>query len=201
MRSLDASGVFWLGRPDPARLDRLLVSQRDTEPTHRPTGATLGGRLPAGFYHGHRHRTIGSGEEDFAAAARGLRGWAPQSGAGLLVHPAGAPVREGQDVVVVATLAGVTVTACCRVVAVIDEPDRSGFVYSTLPAHPEVGEELFMVEREADGKVVCRVSVFWRSRHPLVRAVNPVMRVVQRQTVKRYVRAVETVVAAARGTG
>jgi uncharacterized protein (UPF0548 family) len=35
--------------------------------------------------------------------------------------------------------------APCRVVFVIDETDRRGFAYGTLPGHPESGEELFAV--------------------------------------------------------
>jgi uncharacterized protein (UPF0548 family) len=30
----------------------------------------------------------------------------------------------------------------CRVVYVLDEPERRGFAYGTLPGHPESGEEL-----------------------------------------------------------
>ena len=37
------------------------------------------------------------------------------------------------------------VQAPCRVVYVVDEPDRRGFAYGTLPGHAESGEELFLV--------------------------------------------------------
>ena len=38
----------------------------------------------------------------------------------------------------------------CRVVYVVDEPDRRGFAYGTLPGHPESGEELFLVRYDPD---------------------------------------------------
>eukprot|EP00913_Durusdinium_trenchii_P005672 g5290.t1 len=41
----------------------------------------------------------------------------------------------------------------CRIVEVVDEADRRGFAYGTLPAHGETGEECFLVERLADGSV------------------------------------------------
>ena len=34
------------------------------------------------------------------------------------------------------------VRAPCRVVYVVDEPDRRGFAYGTLPGHPEIDGEL-----------------------------------------------------------
>ncbi|GAA4732513.1 hypothetical protein GCM10023350_14890 [Nocardioides endophyticus] len=39
----------------------------------------------------------------------------------------------------------------CRVVYVVDEPERAGFAYGTLPGHPETGEELFLLSRLGDG--------------------------------------------------
>ena len=41
----------------------------------------------------------------------------------------------------------------CRVASVVDEPNRFGFAYGTLPIHPEQGEQSFIVERDEGGKV------------------------------------------------
>lgn len=43
------------------------------------------------------------------------------------------------------------IKAPCRVVWVVEEPQRVGFGYGTLPGHPVSGEEAFLVERDTDG--------------------------------------------------
>ena len=56
------------------------------------------------------------------------------------------------------------VRAPCRVVYVVDEPDRRGFAYGTLPGHAESGEELFLVRYDpATDEVYAEVTAF--SRH------------------------------------
>ena len=52
--------------------------------------------------------------------------------------------------------------APCRVVYVVDEPDRRGFAYGTLPGHPETGEELFAVRYDPATE-----EVYARSRRVL----------------------------------
>jgi uncharacterized protein (UPF0548 family) len=44
-------------------------------------------------------------------------------------------------------VAAIRLRAPCRIVYVIDEPDRRGFAYGTLPGHPERGEEAFIISR------------------------------------------------------
>ena len=40
---------------------------------------------------------------------------------------------------VAAPIGPLTAVAVCRIVAVVDEPDRYGFAYGTLPGHTERG--------------------------------------------------------------
>ena len=47
------------------------------------------------------------------------------------------------------------VRAPCRVVYVVDEPDRRGFAYGTLPGHAESGEERFVVRYDPATDEVC----------------------------------------------
>jgi uncharacterized protein (UPF0548 family) len=42
------------------------------------------------------------------------------------------------------------------------DPDRYGFAYGTLPAHPEEGEELFLVTRGGDDTVRFEITAFSR---------------------------------------
>ncbi len=77
----------------------------------------------------------------------------------------------------------------CRVVYVIDEPNRVGFAYGTLLGHPVTGEELFLVQRHGDGRVTFTVSAFSRPATTLTRAAGPVTRWAQSQMMDRYPRA------------
>ncbi len=76
-----------------------------------------------------------------------------------------------------------------RVVYVIDEPDRKGFAYGTLPGHPERGEESFVVERHADDSVWLIIRAFSRPSNAFFWAAYPAVRLVQAIFTDRYKRA------------
>ena len=80
--------------------------------------------------------------------------------------------------------------------AVVDEADRFGFAYGTLPDHPERGEESFLVVRDERGALrfdVCAVSA---PTHPLARLAPPVADRIQRSAVRRYLTAMQRAVGA-----
>ena len=82
------------------------------------------------------------------------------------------------------------VRAPCRVVYVIDEPDRRGFAYGTLPGHAESGEELFAVRYDpATDDVYAEVTAFSRHATWWSRLGSPVTSLAQRVISERYVRA------------
>ena len=74
-------------------------------------------------------------------------------------------------------------------VYVVDEPDRAGFAYGTLPGHPESGEELFAVELRTDGSVVATIYAFSRPARWYTRLGGPVARLAQRLMTRRYLAA------------
>ena len=76
-----------------------------------------------------------------------------------------------------------------RVVYVIDEPDRKGFAYGTLPGHPERGEEAFVVERRADESVWLTIRSISRPANRWFWAAYPVLRLMQALFTERYKRA------------
>lgn len=76
-----------------------------------------------------------------------------------------------------------------RVVYVIDEPDRRGFAYGTLPGHPERGEEAFVVERRGDDSVWLVIRAFSRPSNALFWAAYPALRIMQAVFTARYERA------------
>ncbi len=81
----------------------------------------------------------------------------------------------------------ISAVAVCRIVAVVDEPDRYGFAYGTLPGHPERGEEAFVVERRDSGPVFT-IVVFWKPAEVIARLGGPVTRHLQKKATTGYLR-------------
>jgi uncharacterized protein (UPF0548 family) len=132
------------------------------------------------------HRDAGTGPEAFARVRDGLRTWAAHRSIGATVHPEGAEVVEGGTVLVALPVGPVTMVAPCRIVSVVDEEDRFGFVYGTLPGHPETGEERFSATLDLDGRVRVAVAVDARPGHPLVWLGYPVASWAQRRALRGY---------------
>ncbi len=152
--------------------------------TYSEVGATAGA-MPAGYRHLRKSSVIGGGRERFdEAAAQGMR-WGMLRGAGLRVTATTEVAEVGSEVLVHLG----PVVAPCRVVYVVDEPDRSGFAYGTLPGHPESGEELFLVRYGPKGDVIAEVSAFSRHATWWSRLGAPLTLLVQRLVTNRYLQA------------
>jgi uncharacterized protein (UPF0548 family) len=151
--------------------------------TYGPVGGTQATRMPGGYHHLDRFFELGHGDEAFTHAAETLLTWRMHTGAGLRVTAADERVREGG--VVRCNLGPLPIP--CRVVWVVDEPDRRGFGYGTLPGHPELGEEAFVVRREPGTDLVrLHVRAYSRPGIALTRVAGPLNRVAQRLAVGRY---------------
>lgn len=153
--------------------------------SYAETGATAA-RLPAGYHHIEREQAIGAGEDLFEEAAAKLMNWQVQRSAGVFVD-ASQPVAQAGAIVVVGTG---PVHGACRVVYVINEPNRRGFAYGTLEGHPESGEEFFGVRLDPQtGIVYAQVRAFSRPGQWWTRATAPIASVVQERITKRYLNA------------
>ncbi|RZU63065.1 DUF1990 family protein [Zhihengliuella halotolerans] len=114
--------------------------------------------------------------------------WRVKSASGFTVDSAG-PVSPGDRVLVTARLLGARIVEPVEVVSVVDEPERVGFAYRTLPGHPISGEEAFIVVRDGDEtRLVIRSLTRAASEQPW-RALYPLLRVVQLVVRRRYLRA------------
>ncbi len=153
--------------------------------TYSQVGATAG-TLPAGYHHVQKSAVIGRGRQRFSdAAAAGMR-WGMLRGAGVKVEATTEVAAVGSEVIVYLG----PVRAPCRVVYVVDEPDRRGFAYGTLPGHAESGEELFLVRYDpttenvyADVRAFSRHATWWS------RLASPLTSLVQRTVTTRYLKA------------
>lgn len=153
--------------------------------TYSELGATAG-PLPPGYHHLHESAAIGHGRARYEQAADAVMRWGMLRGAGVRVEATSEIATVGTDVIV-----GLgPLKAPCRVVYVVDEPNRRGFAYGTLPGHAETGEELFAVRYDPIGEAVyAEVTAFSRHGTWWSRLAGPATSLAQRLISKRYLRA------------
>lgn len=142
------------------------------------------------------HLNLGSADQ-FPLAREAIFSWMLQDLAGVVVHPA-RRVAEGQIVSLGLNpvwpasprrLRGrdlLVPVGSCVVTRVIDEADRAGFTYRTLPGHLEDGEETFLVSIGADGRLGVTISADSVPAHPLLRVGAPVAAAAQELMARRY---------------
>jgi uncharacterized protein (UPF0548 family) len=125
-----------------------------------------------------------------------LLSWQLQRRSGIRVLDAtggDAPaVAEGLSVLLDVRLTGIgglqaKLGAPVRVVTVLRGNDTVGFVYGTLPDHPERGEEAFLLHRRND-EVVLEIRALSRPAMPYA-LVAPLARRFQRRATDRYLAA------------
>ncbi len=153
--------------------------------TYHEVGATAG-PLPDGYHHVRKSAVIGHGRPRFEQAAARVMRWGMLRGAGVRVDASSEVAAVGSEVLV-----GLgPLHAPCRVVYVVDDADRRGFAYGTLPGHPESGEELFAVRYDpATDEVNAEVVAFSRHATWWSRLGSPVTSLAQRVITTRYLTA------------
>lgn len=178
--------MFSLRRPDSERLSHFLARERTSPLTYTEVGTSFDAELPAGYHHVRAGTDLGTGDATWGRACAGIRAWAAHRGAGMTVVPADAPIVESTTVAVLTSLGPLHVLSACRIVRVIDEQDRFGFAYGTLPSHPEEGEEHFLVTRAGDGTVRFDVVAFSRHHDLLTKLGGPIARRIQAHATQQY---------------
>jgi uncharacterized protein (UPF0548 family) len=169
---------------------------RQTGLTYSEVGATAG-PLPPGYHHQHLSAPVGYGRAQFDAAAACLMRWDMHARAGLHPQVSDPVVQEGSVAVLRFQVGPVRLRVPVRVVRVVDEPARRGFVYGTLPGHPERGEESFLVEMAEDGTVFFHLVAFSRPGRWFTVLGRPVSRAGQVLISERYLTAVREAALAA----
>lgn len=179
--------MYHLHRPSDASLISLAQRQSSEQLSYSEVGISFGAPNPPGFHQLRAVRDAGSGEETFAAAKRAIRSWAGHRHVGTILEPAQPPLEPDRVLALALRVGPVWVTAACRIVDVVDEENRFGFAYGTLPHHPERGEESFLAVREpGTGEVRLEINASSRPNSPLVRLGGPAGRLFQRWMARRY---------------
>ena len=173
-------------RPTSNRVEEYRQARLRSAPT-----ASSESEPRSGFHQDTFTRTIGSGSAHFDRARQGLAHWAAHRRSGVEVFPEDAALVPGATVAILTRQLGLWVLAACRIESVIDEPTRFGFVYATLPDHPECGYEWFIVSLVGE-EVVFTIEAVSRPGVPLVRLGAPVTRLLQRRASDAYLTALDT---------
>lgn len=147
------------------------------------------GEPPPGYAAFTYTRTLAT--RDFGAASAALLSWQVQLRSGIRVAASSANVEADSVVLMRIGLGPFAVGAPCRVVYVVDEPDRQGFAYGTLPGHPESGEESFVLQVEDNGRLIFTITAFSRPATVLTKLAGPIGRAAQRAMTSRYSRALD----------
>lgn len=166
-----------------------LVRLREARPTYGHIGSTLGTEPVAGPHRHESNLKIGVGESALLAARDALCSWVPQRSLGASVTPPDVVPDLDETVVLGLGVGPLRLLVPNRIVAVVDEQDRYGYAYGTLPGHPESGEELFLVELLDGGDVVFTIRVDAEPAHNL-RWFRPIILPLQRAALGRYQSAV-----------
>ena len=177
-----AEMTMHLGRLAMSELERLAHAAAEV-PTTNPAGL-LDRETPEGFERKLWHRTVDHG--DFDAAVEAITHWRGHEAAGIDRWPATPAIATGATLALAIPVGPFAVTATCRILDVIDEPDRFGFVYATLPHHPVDGEESFIVDRRPDGTVHVTVTAVWQPATLANHLAPPVTRFLQNRAINRY---------------
>lgn len=131
---------------------------------------------------------VGSGDLVWQRAASEVLRWKVKTASGFDVDTT-SPVSPGDRVVVTARTFGLTILEPVEVVAVVQEPGRSGFSYRTMPGHPVNGEEAFIVHRHGDVVHLTIRSLTRAAVQQPWRVLYPILLVAQRIVRRRYLRA------------
>jgi uncharacterized protein (UPF0548 family) len=174
-------------------LHHRYLAARTAAPSYPELGATRAAALPAGYSWLRRRVHLGHGRAVLDRAGAYVLGWGPQLGSGFAVYPPPARIAAGATVLLRLSLPGLRLPRLvipCRVVWTVEQPDRIGFAYGTLPGHPECGEESFVVSMDAAGEVWFEVTAFFRLEAWYARLGRPVAAVLQHLATERYLRVV-----------
>ena len=162
------------------------------ELTYPEVGATEHGASPAGYRRAASRSYLGEGADAYHRVADGILAWELQRRSGLRVRTESDVAVPGARVVSGFGVGPFRLNAPCEVVWVHRPapgggPQTAGFGYGSLPGHPVRGEEAFVAEIDAQGRVFVSITAFSRPSNWFYAAGGALARRVQRLMTSRYI--------------
>lgn len=181
--------MFFLTRPAPAALDRILADCADAPLTYAAVGATRS-TPPAGYYVDRYDAELGRGEDAFARARAAVDRFVMYPRPWTHVHRSFEKPHDGAMFVAVIRHLGFWSANPARIVYTMDEADahtrRYGFALGTALGHAETGEERFEVSWDTRTNLVSyRVVAFSRPHELLARLGTPIARALQKRFARQ----------------
>ena len=171
-------------KPSSVQSAAFLLSEKDLPFSYPEVGRTAAAEFVSGYDNDINQIVLGEGNAVWESAKEAVRAWKMFPGGWACIAPERTPLREGEVVAMSARILGLWWLNSCRIVYVIDEAQRFGFAYGTLPGHAECGEELFLVEKDKNDVVYYSIRAFSRPRHWMARLAYPLARLYQRAFVR-----------------
>ena len=137
--------MFRLSRPTNEEIDSFLRECEADSFSYTEVGGSKD-EPPVGYHIDHNRVLLGYERETWELAQKAIRSWKMFEVSGIELCYPDTPIEVGRNVAPLAKHLGFYSLNACRIVYVIDEPDRFGFAYGTLSEHAEKGEERFTVE-------------------------------------------------------
>lgn len=185
--------VFFLSKPSPSFIREFIDTQKNRAFSYAHIGASHKG-APRGYDVDHHRVQIGIGIGAFQRGGAALRRWEMFNVPWLCLCFPDTPVKVGAIVAILASHAGIWSLNACRIVYVIEEAERYGFAYGTLPEHGERGEERFTVQFcRNDSSVWYDLYAFSRPRFA-ARLLYPYARSLQHRFARDSMKAMKAAV-------
>ena len=173
--------MFSLSYPTKSDIDAFIEEQSRRPFSYLNVGLSRNGS-PAGFTVDHNRIVLGSGDADFERAKQGIRHWEMFNFPWAKLCWPDTLIEADRTVAVVVKHFGFYSLNACRIVYTIDELDRFGFAYGTLPEHAETGEERFSVEFDrTTGDVTYDLFAFSKPNPLLAKLGYPLTRYLQKR--------------------
>jgi uncharacterized protein (UPF0548 family) len=185
--------MWSLRRPTAEMIERVIRRNASASFSYDAVGR-VADLCPAGFNADVYRAQVGGGEADWVSAREVLRTLRQFPAGWTAIYPEPKKLVAGETLAMMAWGYGVWWLNACRIVEVVDEPDRFSMTYGTLTEHVECGEERFLVELLPDGTVWYEIRAFSRPRLWVVRAAYPFARRLQRRFAADSIRTVRAAV-------
>ena len=177
---------------------RATIGAADDAPFNFTEHPTIDGPAPAGYTLTVRHRDIGFGPRDFAAAATAILQWQTHLGSGFIPVRMPPAVTVGTVSVFRIPFGPVRPVVSCRVFAVLDSETQAGFGHGALVGHPQQGWESYVVTLGPTGVVRLTIRVTARPAARWMAAAGPLGSVALAIILRRNLRSLDAAIRASR---
>ena len=185
--------MFLWRKPSDQLIRNFISAQQNSAYGYGPLALTRDS-LSSGYTIDHNRVQLGSGAQCFNAAATAIRQWKMFELGWVELFDKQTPIAPGATVAVVVNHLGFWSMNACRIVYVIDEPERFGFAYGTLAQHAERGEERFTVEWNRKDETVWYDILAASQPGPMARLGYPIARRLQKRFAQDSMKAMKRAV-------